>query len=260
MMNDFEKRQVSDFVDGELPASECEKLFNESVNAAENNKYLHTLRFVKRATGELNERAPEKLKTSVSAFVTKTGKMKKKAVAFSFLWVILTVLFAAVLVWAIWNPVPGNDPLPSNPSSQVSSESGNSSEPESSTVSSETSSDPSSSETSSAVDYSTYLPYGIDEYLKQSENYEDYRGMKFAFVVIAHGTKVNTLIENRPGQFANIVDEPRVWALISSKMTVSETEAMFRANDFTGIEVIEDEKFDGIDKSASLGLVFVRAE
>ncbi len=260
MINEFEKRSVSDFVDGELPESECAKLFEESENAAENNKYLHTLRFVKRATGELAERTPEKLKASVSAFVRKTGAMKKKAVAFNVLWVILAVLFVAIIVWAVWNPIPesgGN--LPSNPSQQTSSDT--SSDIESG---SETSSDISDSsignESSSQVDYSTYLPYGIDEYLKQSENYEDYRGMEFAFVIIAHGTKVNSLIDNRPGQFVNIVDEPRVWALISSTMTASETEAMFKANEFTGIEVIEDERFDGIDKNATLGLVFVRAE
>ncbi|MBQ2945398.1 MAG: hypothetical protein IJD95_02385 [Clostridia bacterium] len=265
MINEYTKRMISDFVDGELPASECSKLFDGGEESQENNRYLHTLRFVKRAAGELTERAPEKLKSSTAAYITKTESMKKKSVVFNVMWITLTVLLVEILVWALWNPAMNDGGSTSSEITSSTVENSSADQPSSdvsSDISSgEASSDISSGEASSEpMDYSTYLPYGIDEYLKQSENYEDYRGMKFSFVIIAHGTKVNTLIDNRPGQFTNVVDEPRVWALITSKMTCSETETMFRTNEFTGIEVIEDERFDGIDKTAELGIVFVRAE
>ena len=261
MIKDHVKRDISDFLDGELPAEAQDKLFSASETARENLEYLQTLRLIKRAESELSEPSPEKLKSSVSNVVGKTVVLKRKSNAFTFMWAALAVVLVLAVLWAVFFPVytPSKVPEPQSsaaPSAVPSETSSESSDVPSSEEPSDVSSEESvtSGEESSAVeyDYSKYLPFDIDEYLPQ-----EYRGEKYAYVISAKGTYVATLMESNK-EYVLVYNEPGELAVLVSPNSLETTLKHLRATWFSIKETVTDELFDGIQSGAESGLIFVR--
>ena len=262
MIKDHVKRDISDFLDGELPAEAQDKLFSASETARENLEYLQTLRLIKRAESELSEPSPEKLKSSVSNVVGKTVVLKRKSNAFTFMWAALAVILVLAVLWAVFFPVytpskvpePQSSAAPSAVPSETSSESSDvpSSEEPSDVSSGESGS---SDEESSAVeyDYSLYLPYGIDEYLPQ-----EYRGEKYAYAIFAKGTYVATLMKADPSSYKLVYNQPGETAVLLCDNPFDDTVEALNKTWFKITDAVTDEKFDGISAGSRVGVIFVR--
>ena len=263
MIKVSDKKKLSDFIDGELSAAEHDALFSNPDTASEKREYLQTLRFIKRGASELVEKAPDRLKAStVDAFV-RTSKMKKKSRAFSAVWIVLTVLLVLWIAFAVafLTGFFEDGFLPESNGGVTSSEATSSIPPVSSESSSNTpSEEPASSdvENSTPLDYSTYLPYGIDEYLSQ-----EYRGEKFAYVLVCRGKAISVMKDNKAHYtliYKDAVNEfsPEGVTVFSTDLLAEDVKQTLLQNGFIGFEEVNDDKFEGISKNAEKGIVFVR--
>lgn len=260
MLKDHVKRDISDFLDGELPSEAQDKLFSDSETASENLEYLQTLRLIKRSEAELSEFSPEKLKSSVFAVVGKTVVLKRKANIFTAVWIALAVILAVAVAWAVFFPVytpkkPEPKPTPSSAPAVASSDTSDvSSGSSEGGESGESSGLPSEGESSTVYDYSYYLPYGVDEFLPQ-----EYRGAKYSYVVFAKGTYVATLMKTNPANYILGFNDPGETALLLCDKSLDDCLKDLGATWFKLNDVVTDETFDGISATSTVGIVFVRA-
>ena len=260
MIKEYVKRDISDFLDGELPSTAQDKLFEHSETAAENLEYLQTLRLIKRCAGELVETSPENLKSSVLSVVAKTVRMKRKSNIFTALWVSLAAILAIAVIWAVFFPVKSGDSggTASKPSSVVSNSSATSvsSDTHTSALPSESSSDASSETQSSDVnsyDYSQYLPYGIDEYLPQ-----EYRGEKYSYVIVARGEFLATMMYSSPSSYMLVFNQPGETAVLLCAVDYENMTKVLGQFNFYINDTVTDETFAGISSQAKMGIVFIR--